>query len=106
MKSYSGKKLNTVCQIKVSISQGEHSTESVVQVQKAAPVDLLLGTDVHSQLGILVLMCNSSNSTADLLSNQRWSKETDCVPVMTTSNNVEPQEGTVKLITAAQMPAR
>ena len=41
LKSYGGEKLNTVCQIKVSLSRGEHSAECIVQVQNGAPVDLL-----------------------------------------------------------------
>ena len=108
LKSYGGEKLNTVCQIKVAISRGEHSAECVVQVQKGAPVDLLLGTDVHSRLGILVLACDSDNSATDLLSNQCWSKKTepDNVVDEPTITNVEPQEGTVKLITATRLPAR
>ena len=108
LKSYGGEKLNTVCQIKVAISHGEHSAECVVQVQKGAPADLLLGTDVHSRLGILVLACDSDNSATDLLSNQCWSKKTepDNVVEEPTITNVEPQEGTVKLITATRLPAR
>ena len=107
LKSYGGEKLNTVCQIKVAISRGEHSAECVVQVQKGAPVHLLLGTDVHSRLGILVLACDSDNSATDLLSNQCWSKKTEPDNVEEpTITNVEPQEGTVKLITATRLPAR
>ena len=106
LKSYSGEKLNTVCQIKASISRGEHSAECVVRVQKGAPVDLLLGTDVHSCLGILVLMCDSSDVATDLLSNQCWSKKTDGILVEPNVINAEPREGTVKLITATRLPAR
>ena len=76
LKSYGGEKLNTVCQVKVSISRGEHSAQCVVQVQNGASVDLLLGTDVHSHLGILVLVCDSGDNATDLLSNQCWSKQT------------------------------
>ena len=106
LKSYGGEKLNTVCQIKVSLSRGEHSAECVAQVQSGAPVDLLLGTDVHSRLGILVLVCDSSENTTDLFSNQCWSEKTDSTLVEPTLGNIEPQEGTVKLITATRLPAR
>ena len=64
-------------------------------MQKGAPVDLLLGTDVHSCLGI-VLMCDSSDVATDLLSNQCWSKKTDGVLVEPNIINAEPHEGTVK----------
>ena len=77
-----------------------------MQVQKGAPVDLLLGTDVHSCLGILVLMCNSCDVATDLFSNQCWSKKTDGVLVEPNVINTEPREGTVKLITATKLPAR
>ena len=58
------------------VSRGEHSTECVVQVQSGVPVDLLLGTDVHSLLDILVSVHNSDDNASDLLSNQYWSKKT------------------------------
>ena len=105
--------LNTVCQIKVSLSRSEHSAECVVQVQSGAPVDLLLGTDVHSLLDILVLVHNSDDNTTDLFSNQYWSKKTDSTlmePSVTnvepSATNVEPRDGTVKLIIATRLPAR
>ena len=56
LNSYGGVQLNTVCQIKVDISCGNHKTVSTVQVQKGAPIDLLLGTDLHSPLGFFILI--------------------------------------------------
>ena len=43
LKSYGGEKLNTVCQIKVLLSRGEHRAECVVQVQSRAPVEEIQG---------------------------------------------------------------
>ena len=37
-------------------AQGRYSTDAVVLVQKGAPYDLLLGTDVQSKLGFALLM--------------------------------------------------
>ena len=54
LNSYGGVQLNTVCQIKVDISRGNYKTVSTVQVQKEAPIDLLLGTDLHSPLGFFL----------------------------------------------------
>ena len=55
----------------MSISQGEQSTKSVVQVWKEVPVDLLLGIDVHSGLGSYsCVICEYSNSATDLTSIQ------------------------------------
>ena len=55
-----------------------------------------------------MLACDSDNNATDLLSNQCWSKKTepDNVVEEPTIKNVEPQEGTVKLITATRLPAR
>ena len=50
LKSYGGEKLNTVCQIKVAISRGEHSAECVVQVQKKYRKE-------HMLICCWVLMC-------------------------------------------------
>ena len=95
-----------VCQVRVSLSRGTHSTECVIQVQNGAPVDFLLGTDVLSQLGILVLACDSGDDATDLLSNQSWSKRAVSTVSEQPITNVEPQEGMVKLVTTTRLPAR
>ncbi len=44
--SYGGGELNIVSQMTAQLSNGHGCLEGVVQVQKGAPVDLLIGTDV------------------------------------------------------------
>ena len=44
--SYGGQKLSILCQITVGITHGSRKVTAKVQVQKAAPVALLIGTDV------------------------------------------------------------
>ncbi len=51
LKSYGGARLNVIAQLQVTLSQGEHSTNALVLVQKDAPNALLVGTDLLSLLG-------------------------------------------------------
>ena len=106
LSSYGGEQLNTVCQIKVDISRGNHKTVSTVQVQKGAPIDLLLGTDLHSQLGIFVLISSCNDRATDLVSKKQWSRiDTDDTPC-SQATVVGSHVGIVKLITATRVPAR
>ena len=79
---------------------------STVQVQKGAPIDLLLGTDLHSQLGIFVLISDCNDRATDLVSKKQWSRvdtdDTPCSQATVTGNDI----GTVKLITDTRLPAR
>ena len=45
-KSYGGHKLNLVGQLQITLTGASHVTEAVLQVQKDAPVQLLLGMDL------------------------------------------------------------
>ena len=51
LSSYRGKHLELTAQTKVRLSQGKHSTDAVVLVQRGAPNELLLGTDLQPRLG-------------------------------------------------------
>ena len=51
LQSYGGKRIFTVGQTEVTIRRGEYSVTATVQVQSDAPVPLLIGTNLHSQLG-------------------------------------------------------
>ena len=51
-----GVRLNIVCQATVTISRAEFSTTATVYLQKNAPLNLLLGTDVQEAVGIQVLV--------------------------------------------------
>ena len=90
--SYGGVELPIVAQVSCKLSKGGFSTESLLQVQKEAPVDLLLGTDTLSQLGFS--LTESQDHTAkDIL--------------RSASTSERPTEATVdiKLIQLARLPA-
>ena len=57
LRNYGGGELNIAGQMRVRahLSRGKHALEGVVQIQKGAPVDLLVGTDAQPQLGFLFL---------------------------------------------------
>ena len=56
LKSYGGGKLNIIGQIEVRLERGSNQTKAVVQIQNEAPVQLLIGTDLLSSLGVLFLL--------------------------------------------------
>ena len=60
LKSYTGGELNPIGQLQVQLTTYtiSHVVDTVVQVQKDAPVDLLLGRDVHPALGFLLIQCD------------------------------------------------
>ena len=55
LKSYGGQELPLVGQIKVTLARSNYTVEATIQVQKDAPVTLLVGTDLQSQLGFMFL---------------------------------------------------
>lgn len=66
--SYGGNELPVVAQVSCRLSRGSFSVEGVWQVQKGAPVNLLLGTDTLSQLGFsLTEKTDSTTCTRDIL---------------------------------------
>ena len=75
LKSYGGHKLNLVGQLQVTLTRGNHTTDAVIQVQKDAPVQLLLGTDLQPLPGFSFLM-EDECETMDLLQKEQPS---DCV---------------------------
>ena len=87
LKSYGGEELNLVGQTKVVLSRCNYSTEATIQVQKDAPVKLLIGTDMQPQLGFAFVMQYEGQVT-DLLKQEPW--QGDCV---------------VRLVKATHLPA-
>ena len=67
LRSYGGDELDIVSQVKCQLSGKGHSIETVLQVQKGAPVDLLLGTDVLRQLGFALIQSPGDDGSTDLL---------------------------------------
>ena len=92
--------------MKVDISRGNHKTVSTVQVQKGAPIDLLLGTDLHSPLGIFVLISDCNDRVTDLVSKWQWSRIDANDTPRSQETVTESHMGNVKLITATRLPAR
>ena len=56
-------------------SRNGHTTCAIVQVQKDAPVELLLGTDTLPQLGFALLEMDLSETGVDSLQKQTWKKQ-------------------------------
>ena len=108
LQNYGGGELKLARQIRVSLSRvGGKTIEAVLQVQNNAPVDLLLGTDLQSQLGFVLMSVEEGGTGFDLLQERQW----ECVaPPASTSTNTEPagtQSGaTVHLIQATRVPAQ
>ena len=53
--------------IQCEVSCGDYSTETVIKVQKDAPVDMLLGTDLQHLLGFALMQLNDSEPKVNLL---------------------------------------
>ena len=80
LRNYGGGELNIVRQMTVVIERGDHKCQAVVLIQKGAPLDLLLGTDLHSNLGFLLLKTGSSGMAVDLLQGEKWMIEHPSFP--------------------------
>ena len=59
---------NLVSQVKCQLTSNQHSIETILQVQKGASEDLLLGTDVLPKLGFSLVCTPKSGPPQDLLS--------------------------------------
>ena len=68
LRNYGGDKLPVVSQVKCQLTSNQHSIETIVQVQKGASEDLLLGTDVLPKLGFSLVCTPRSGPPRDLLS--------------------------------------
>ena len=66
LKNYGGHPLNILSQTKLHLTQGKHAIEATVLVQKGAPNNLLVGTDVQSRLGFTLVM-ETTGRVMDLL---------------------------------------
>ena len=92
LRSYGGAELPVVAQVMCHLNRKGFSVNALLQVQKGAPVDLLLGTDVLPQLGFS--LTEKQNPTEpDILQED-----------MATPGQV-PATAEVKLIRPARLPA-
>ena len=126
LRNYGGDKLAIVSQVKCQLTSDREAIETVVQVQKGAAEDLLLGTDVLSRLGFSLVYTPKNGHPKDLLqgggeqpSTKHRSTRTECEansllqlpaedgdaspPVVSAPPNTT---ATVRLIHAARIPAQ
>ena len=117
LQNYGGSDLDIIRQTTANISRENYACNATVLVQEDAPLDLLLGTDLHASLSFLLLETGSNGRALDLLQNKEWEvselstakqlkdshKET--TPESAISEET-PQPVVVRLITAVQLPAR
>ena len=94
LRSYGGDELTIVSQVKCHLARGCHSLEPVLQVQRGAPVNLQLGTDVLPLLGFSLVQDERGGRSTNLLEDA--DKDVSSV--------APPAE--VKLIQATRLPAR
>ena len=110
LRNYGRGELDIVSQMKAQISKGGNSLIGTVQVQKGAPVELLMGTDLQPQLGFLYFEPRQENIATDLFSSKLW----DISEAHSLPGPHQPQETTrppaeppmVCLIKATRLPAR
>ena len=107
LQNYGGDELSIVRQLTAVISRKDHSCEATVLVQKNAPLDLLVGTDLQAQLGFLFLQTETDGTAIDLLGEEKW----EVTPTGLQRDGVLPTElpeqpAVVRLVTAVRLPAR
>ena len=69
--NYGGHRLDITAQMGVTLTRGKSEVNAVVLVQKGAPNNLLLGTDLQRQLGFSLLVGGGDGRATDLLSGQQ-----------------------------------
>ena len=62
LKSYGGERLPVVGQAQTHLSRPGHEVDAVIQVQREAPAELLIGTDLLSELGFLLVSTQHAGS--------------------------------------------
>ena len=120
LKSYTEGELNLIGQLQVQLTTISHVIDTAVQVQKDAPVDLLLGTDVQPALGFSLIQCDGSGTASDLTKEGlKWSKLASSTDTLLSRVDPKPDPGsemnkeaktktsvTVKLLQASRIPSR
>ena len=105
MNNYGGGEVNIIGQLPVSLKLGDKECRATILVQKGAALDLLLGTDLQTQLGFCVLKAPSrEGQMIDLLQGDAWKgkvlttpmKIPDAVPVTATGENSTGEVGESK----------
>jgi hypothetical protein len=70
LQSYGETHIFTVGQTEVTLKRGPYSLKTTVQIQKNAPVPLLIGTNLQPMLGFMFLQAHTDGSAVDLLNNE------------------------------------
>ena len=70
--NYGGDELKVVRQLMATISREGHTYTATVLVQKGAPLGLLLGTNLQTQLGFIFLQKKTDGTAVDLLQKRKW----------------------------------
>ena len=104
LKSYSGDALNVVAQLPMTLGQGDQEVSSIVLIQKGAPHDLLIGTDLQPALGF-VLTVRKSGSQETVLLGSRKHDPLQSGDTEGSSKSPESETVVVKLLTATKVPA-
>ena len=104
LKSYSGDALNVVAQLPMTLGQGDQEVSSIVLIQKGAPHDLLIGTDLQPALGFVLTVRKSGSQETVLLGSR---KHDPLQSGDTEGSRKSPESDTVvvKLLTATKVPA-
>ena len=110
--SYGGGELPILCEAVCVLSQGSYTVEAVLQVQRDAPVDMLLGTDIQPQLGFALVQQNKPQvnlllpgGTADSEETGMREAEQDTpVPVGTPEERESVQDARVSVVTETTEP--
>ena len=92
LRNYGGDSLNIISQTKLNLSQGSRAVDATVLVQKGAPHNLLMGTDVQSKLGF-ALVLETAEKTVDLLTGKESRVGHPTQSQTTCADAVHPREG-------------
>ena len=102
MNNYGCGEVNIIGQLPVSLKLGDKECHATILVQKGAALDLLLGTDLLTQLRFCILKApNREGQMIDLLQGDAWKgkilttsmKMPDAVPVTATGENSTGEAG-------------
>ena len=116
LKNYGGGELNIVSEVECCLTRSNYTVKALLQVQKGAPVDLLLGTDTLPGLGFSFLQKESDGCSVELLTKQDdVGRTAGQEPVDNSSDPDQPghpvpptteEVATVKMLHVARVPAR
>ena len=104
--NYEGGNLPVVRQVRAMITRPGYEVEAVMQVQRDAPAELLIGTDLLSKLGFLFVRTELETEDVDLLEEHfcRAAGEAEGVCETARANSPGRGTGTVCLLQAARLP--